>query len=258
MLLAWLWPWFEQPLGPAFVEASGIIQDGDSLVITGDDADGFYFVCSGEALANVETAITPSLLKVFELADCPATAIGSADEARDLESVALLADGSHVVLSEDRRFLIRVNGLGITPTGGNPPWGPPGVVVARYPKAYREVGGRGLEGLAIRQRDAAGGYQIAVLWEGGYPGRAEKARRPRLLIHRSELTPVAQEVGHPLSEFELDVAVSGQEEPAGQRFRATDLVWRDPDGSGAGFIVLMGSHEGAGRNVYGWSAWTCR
>lgn len=79
-----------------FQEASGIVQNGASLIIVGDDAHGFYFVRIGDDLAKAETAITSSPLKVFGLADCPAIRFANADKATDLESIELPAGGSYV------------------------------------------------------------------------------------------------------------------------------------------------------------------
>ena len=109
----------------------------------------------------------------------------------------------------------------------------------RLPPHFEEVCGRGLEGLAVRW--AAGLWQVAVVWEGGFystwrPGCDPPAAfaKPRVAI--LQWAP-GKGVAGPLREFELDVPVPDD----GERFRATDLVW---DGDGLLVLIASGNDKG--------------
>lgn len=115
----------------------------------------------------------------------------------------------------------------------------------QLPKRYKEVRGRGLEGLAVRWHQNR--WQVAVLWEGGFyklkkgADKTGKSTKPRVAI-------LTWRRGHGASaidrEFELDV----QAPAAGKRFRAPDLVWH-----GERLLVLLGSMaEGGGGFDHTW------
>lgn len=126
-----------------------------------------------------------------------------------------------LVLGEDGRSLAEMGGRSFV-----------------LPERYKEVCGRGLEGLALRWDGAA--WRIAVLWEGGfyepegqYDGRAcpppERFAQPRIALLRWRPGAGTNGIDR---EIELDVP-----RPAtGERFRAPDLVW-----DGDGFLVLLSS-----------------
>ncbi|MEM7022835.1 MAG: hypothetical protein AAF637_09590 [Pseudomonadota bacterium] len=98
---------------------------------------------------------------------------------------------------------------------------------------FEEVGGRGLEGLAVRWRN--GSWQVVVSLEGGFfdwkssrSGEVEKPKVAWFTWHRGEGCGTAPEV------ISLDVP-----KPSGkQRFRAPDLVW-----AGDHLLVLLTSTD---------------
>ncbi|TLU66146.1 hypothetical protein FE810_05345 [Thalassotalea litorea] len=152
----------------------------------------------------------------------------------DFESIDVLADGEVIVLSERLRSLVSDKGT-----------------IISYPSRFGEYAQAGLEGLASRPTPGErGSYDIAVLWEGGYPiarflpaeiAPPTRALRPVVILH----TLVNGVVPKPSKEVVLNTDSLSkwvdQKEPKGQephafRFRAPDLVWhRD------GFIVLLSS-----------------
>jgi hypothetical protein len=208
-------------------EPSGVARAGDHLLIVGDDEHGALFdlpLPPGERSATRIPFDTRILKRV------PFT---SWELALDLEGVAILADGRTVVLSEARRAILDELGL-----------------VATYDHPFAEFAGRGLEGLAVRHR-SADSSRIAVLWEGGYPNpEITPLPLPVVVVHDlapGERRKLVRE-REALAVAELDVPIPVGSEPAAQRFRAPDLVWRDWDENGArgeGFIVLLSSAPGA-------------
>ncbi|MDP6352794.1 MAG: hypothetical protein QF926_07000 [Alphaproteobacteria bacterium] len=106
---------------------------------------------------------------------------------------------------------------------------------------YREICGRGLEGLAVRW--GGGAWDVAVLWEGGFfepdrpgcgpPGEFAKPRVALLEWVGGKGTD------GPYRSFTLDVPLPGD----GQRFRAPDLVWDDNR-----LLVLLAATDAADRN----------
>jgi hypothetical protein len=158
----------------------------------------------------------------------------SGNLAIDLESVDLLADGRVALLSERLRALVGDEGI-----------------LAEYDRELAELGGRGLEGLAVRPL-AGGGSRIAVLWEGGYTDQAERGGQwiqpgpflPLVFIH--DLPKLASAGRVRLADgqrVELKVPVLPGREPEAQRFRAPDLVWCKLAGGEWGFLVLLSSQN---------------
>ncbi|NNE09648.1 MAG: hypothetical protein HKN20_13895 [Gemmatimonadetes bacterium] len=226
-------------------EASGIARAGDELLIVGDEEAGVYYrfpiprelpdstARSGAAgPRGFRIPLHPENLKRITW--------NQGAVAIDQESIGVLADGRVVILSERLRAL----------------WGADGVI-AEYPGALAETGGRGLEGLAIR-RDPLGGSRVAVLWEGGYPSfrglpaalrnaAGRSAMNPVIVTHRIESGErgITVTEGPDVVRIELHVPhpASG-DEPVAQRFRAPDFTWyRFPDTPGEewGFLVLLSS-----------------
>jgi|GEM_PF-3438118 len=106
----------------------------------------------------------------------------------------------------------------------------------KFPKAYKEICGRGLEGLAVRKADT--GWEVAVLWEGGFYDTRKKKCDPPGVFAKPKVAIVFWSPGKgtegPVKEFELDVPELGN----GERFRAPDLVWHDDE-----LLVLLASED---------------
>lgn len=137
-----------------------------------------------------------------------------------------------IVLSEDQARVLDDKGAGFT-----------------LPAAYREVCGRGLEGLAVRWN--AEEYEVAVAWEGGFyapPGadtdceaKRGQWRNPRVAL--IDWTPAEGAISIK-KEFELQVPQPSVEE----RFRAAALVWE-----GEALLVLLRSQNADdNRFLYHW------
>jgi len=211
-------------------EMSGIARAGDRLVVVGDDDSEICLLDPGAMDARGMLAIPPDRIERVKIAF---------PEASDLEAVAVLADGRIVALSEDARAIYDAEGL-----------------VARWDDTLAEWGGRGLEGLAVRP-EPDGGSRVAVAWEGGYPDcrslpasapddACGHARLPRVVVHRipAGARELELDPAEALVDIELRVPMLPGDEPCGQRFRATDLLWIDlPDGA-EGFLVLISSLAG--------------
>ncbi len=228
-------------------EASGIARSHDELLIVGDEEAGvFYRFPIPNDLPDSTTdsdseADGPRGFRIpLHPENLKRVTWNQGAVAIDQESIGVLADGRVAILSERLRAL----------------WGEDGVI-AEYPGALAETGGRGLEGLAIR-RDARGGSQVAVLWEGGYPSfgglppalrdaAGRSAMNPIIVTHRIESGERGIVVGEGPDERRIELQVphpASGDEPAAQRFRAPDFVWyRFPDTPGDewGFLVLLSS-----------------
>jgi hypothetical protein len=102
----------------------------------------------------------------------------------------------------------------------------------QFPNRFKEVCGRGLEGLALRWN---GGWEVAAVWEGGFyePDCEAPAdfARPRVVIFRWQR---GQGTQGPDREFDLDVPRLDDKE----RFRAPDLTW-----DGNNLLVLLSSQS---------------
>ena len=212
-------------------EASGITRAGDRLLVVSDHEPGVYYSCPLAGATPPRLPIDPTRLARHRIS-------GSA-EASDLESIGVLADGRIVLISEDLVALVDADGM-----------------VARYDERWAELGGRGVEGLAVRSLPD-GSSRVAIGWEGGYPearflprNLRERLRgrawRPRVLVH--DLAPGQRDLtvgpDETITDVELLVPEPPGEEPAAQRFRLPDLVWhRWPvDGEEQwGFIALLSS-----------------
>jgi hypothetical protein len=217
-------------------EASGVVRIEDALYVVGDHeaATIYRLPLRPEDIPAPGTAasiaLDPQRLEEIRWPDT--------ESLQDLEAVGQLADGRMVVLSEDQAAIADQKGP-----------------VVSYGSSMQEVGGRGLEGLAVRAL-ADGTSRIAVLWEGGYPGGAAPtaAFRPALQVYdlpsgKKDRTLTAAEA---MLRVELETPLPAGTEPWAQRFRAPDLVWYrfpGPDGSDSedgvwGFLVLLSSGWG--------------
>lgn len=112
---------------------------------------------------------------------------------------------------------------------------------------YKEICGRGLEGLAVRWNNDK--WEVAVLWEGGFfvPKKCKNWRgewsKPKVAIFYW-VPSVGATDAH--IEFQLEVNKQGKE-----RFRAPDLVW-----DGDGLLVLLSSmNEDDNRWSHTWLQW---
>ncbi|MGQ0720965.1 MAG: hypothetical protein ACT4PE_05235 [Candidatus Eiseniibacteriota bacterium] len=210
-------------------EASGVVRLGDDLFVVGDhESDTYYRVrlAPGE---GGRIRLSPERLE--------RRSVGPGAFAADLEAIGVLADGRLVVLSERLAALLDARGL-----------------VAGYGRDVAELGGRGVEGVAVRALPGAAS-RVAVLWEGGYPEVAilpaalrERAKGvamlPLIVVHDLPAGARSVEVGAEARLVQLDVPRPPGEEPTAQRFRAPDLVWhrlRSDDPESWGFIVLLSS-----------------
>lgn len=201
-------------------EASGLVRTREGLAFVGDEDAGQVFHVN----LNPTEVLLMTSGQSLPVDTVRAEQFGG-PLALDLESIDVLPDLRMVVLSERLRVLL-------TQTG----------VIAEYPDVMSDIGGRGLEGLAIRQDG-----RIAALWEGGHfdpaklPSqvagsnvRVSGPAKPLLCVHalvRDRITacPNGDSV------VVLDVPAAPVES---QAFRAPDLVWNK---SGDGFIVLLTS-----------------
>jgi hypothetical protein len=212
-------------------EASGVVRRGDRLLVVGDHEPGTYYSCPVPAGAGPTLALRPDRLRRHRIAGGP--------YALDLESIDLLADGRLVLLSERLGALLGER-----------------EIVGTYDLSLGEIGGRGLEGLAVRDL-GNGRSRVAVLWEGGYPeadrlpgpvrdGLCESAFSPVVFVHDVDPGDVDREflAGRDGREIALAVSRPPGPEPWAQRWRAPDLVWYrgERDGREAwGFLVLLSS-----------------
>ena len=211
--------------------ASGIARAGSDLIIVGDDTRGTLF--RYRLQADDWPSGSGPLLAEIEIASAMTERFGGTG-AFDLESVDVLADGRIVVLSETLKALLARES-----------------VVAVYPDPMGEIGGRGLEGVAVR-----GDGKIAGLWEGGFfspeylptwiagTGKIQGGPMKALLcVHplpadaRKEVCPRGKGV------VTLQLPATPD---ATQAFRATDLVW---SADGQSLIVLLSSTN-AGTAVF--------
>jgi len=200
-------------------EPSGVQRSGDRLLVVGDGEPGTYYSLPAPVDPGATVALDPASLSRHVLSGNP--------HATDLEAVGVLADGRVVLLSEDLHSLLDDRG-----------------VVATY-EDLDEMGGRGCEGLAIRDL-GNGTSRVAVLWEGGYPESGPGAWTPRIFVHDvpAGASGLTVSPGNALAEVRLHLPLPAGAEPRAQRFRCPDLVWhrlRDDDADSWGFIVLMSS-----------------
>ncbi len=217
-------------------EASGVVRDGDRLLIVGDHEPGTYYTAELSPDDPAPAGDDPPGRIPLGKSRLTRHRIPAGDYAMDLESIEVLTDGRVVLLSERLGALVDAEGL-----------------VAVYGSGFAELGGRGAEGLAARPMPG-GTSRVAVLWEGGYPvgpstptgARAfldGHALKPRVIVH--DIAPGERGIGldpdQAAVDVELQVPVPPGVEPSAQRFRAPDLVWHRLDGDEWGFLVLLSS-----------------
>ena len=212
---------------PLIKEASGIARSGEKLLVVADGDLGNYYEYDISNLRSRHIVISD------------AERLHSKQVVKeklyvDLEGIEVLADGEVIVLSERLRSLLSDKGT-----------------IISYPSRFGEYAQAGLEGLASRPTQGVmGSYDIAVLWEGGYPikqflpaevSSVTSALRPIVIIH----TLINGVVPRPITEVVLNTDSLSKwvdkKEPKGKephafRFRAPDLVWHKD-----GFIVLLSS-----------------
>lgn len=227
-----------QDSGRVIKEASGITRNGDELLIVGDDASGRYYEYDIPEYSYKIIPIDPAKVREVKLP--------GAELADDLEAIGILADGRVAVLSELLHSLIA------KPDTDSKRY----TIVAYYNKSFTEFGNRGLEGIAIK-REKKDKSKIAVLWEGGYPVSnlipdelqgcaARKALKPRIVIHEIKSNKKAKKSKQ--QSFTLDVPVP-DDDPFGQRYRGSALVWFNGADSNEGndcLIVLLQSENSPG------------
>ena len=225
-------------------EASGIVVKDSSFLIVGDDTPGTYFKY------NIREQDKPSgkgpLLSRIEIDKAEEKKLGGG-LALDLESVDFFQDGRIAVISERLNALVMESGI-----------------AADYPSNMAEVGGRGIEGLAISSAD-----RIATLWEGGYfnpkdlPDKIPNVGRtscgplnPIVCIHdlpdpdEDDDLSVCKPNGKNNYNDEIIVLMVPNAPDPSQAFRATDLVWSADNKS---IIVLLSSTDSAnGAFRYKW------
>jgi len=227
-LIIYLLPTFSTAgLDPILVGASGIVRQGNTLLIAADKVPGAYFQYDLEDEKGPAIPLQPQNLHY--------RIIPQADLSLDLEGINILADGRIVVLSEALYALINEKGI-----------------VAQYPDSFTEFGGLGLEGVAARPNPDQSSA-VAVVWEGGYPEpekipfqikemAREIAFKPLILLNRIPKNETLQHLrNNDLTIVELQVARPEGTEPEAQRFRAPDLVWYKLSEEEWGFIVLLSS-----------------
>lgn len=251
-------------------EVSGVVvdrdrKDGRPLVLVADESPGVYFSCKdGETPAGLK--IKPPLAKHFPITDCLENVIKNASVATDFESIAIIKPGEYLILSESLRALIVGHGETNSPTKSV---SSAGQLKVQYYNTFGEIGGRGLEGLAIRvNNEKPSNFDVAALWEGGYPEEKRMVeqlgeitlcelstckQKDLINFYRKDLKPVLVTFTSDLelnNNKVLDVKTKkpsdlGREtrihvpapatrlkpdDLATQRFRAPDLVWSKPQG----------------------------
>ena len=212
-------------------QASGITRHKDHLLLVDDEIHGAYYKY---ALRGLEKDLIPidrnRLIRI---------SFGKAFHAQNLESIDVLADGRIVALSGRLRALVGVDGI-----------------IAEYDNIAAELGGIGLEGLAVHRINDDKSI-IAVLWEGGfisinavpmafYKHYGRHPLKPMIFLHKiynnSRLGGLED-----LDVIELQVPLE-QVNGETYHFRAPDLVWHHWRNSykneiESGFIVLLASES---------------
>ncbi len=207
--------------------ASGIARVGSDLIIVGDDTRSTLF--RYRLQADDWPSGSGPLLAEIEIASARTERFGGTG-AVDLEGVDVLADGRIVVLSETLKALITRDS-----------------VATIYPDPMGEIGGRGMEGVAVR-----GDGQVAGLWEGGF---FSPDYLPTWIADTGEIQSGPMRAllcVHPLPAVAKTEVCKGKDAvvplqlpatpDATQAFRATDLVWGE---DGKSLIVLLSSTNAA-------------
>lgn len=214
-------------------EPSGVIFHNGELLIVDDEHPGKIFhyditkVNKGQGYFKLNLPTKSIVQKIY-----------NGSFLYDLESIDIFSkEGQVVVLSEQLNALVSVN---------------TGELIVQFPSKLSPIANRGLEGLAIKSTpEKDGKYQVAVVWEGGYPWM-DKLPPKYSAIERKHNDPY-------FAVFDIDPAVKYDltlddatsrgllvtpkdldklDEPDAQRFRASDLVWYKD-----GFIVLLVSEN---------------
>ncbi len=143
--------------------------------------------------------------------------------------VEVSPDGKELwlVLGEDKRRLADLSG-------------------GRYklPKKFKEVCGRGAEGLALRWHH--GTWQAAVLWEGGFYDPDKKGKKcKKASYHRPKVAILRWQPGRGSKridrQFKLKMSKLHERANDNEKFRAPDLVW-----NGNRLLVLLNSADTEG------------
>lgn len=204
-------------------ECSGIVRQNMNLIIVGDESPGTAYIYK---LPDDLRPRTGPLLHQFSIDSDVHREVGGA-LAIDLESVEVLPNGKIVAISERLHALVGDSRI-----------------LVEYPDLMGEIGGKGLEGLAISLSG-----KVAALWEGGYfePNKLPPAAgcswtcpmKPLLCIHE---LPSGTGVIRPNN---ADVVALNVPSPPDltQSFRAPDLVWASEDE----LIVLLSSTDAANK-----------
>ena len=203
--------------------ASGIVRDGDDLLIVGDRSSRTVY---RYRLQQADyPAGTEPLLAQIEMSELLLQPMRDGF-APDAESIDLLDSGEVVILSEQLGALVTNEG-----------------VLKNYSPVLNTIAGRGLEGLAIYNNS-----QLAALWEGGFfrsiflPSTILGAgdlsagpMKPLLCLHSLD----QQSSAPACADGEGIVVLQVPDTPlATQIFRAPDLVWQV---DGSELIVLLSS-----------------
>jgi len=218
---------------PNSIEASGITGYGDYVIFVTDNQPGAYFKYGPVAKGTTQFLLEGDKLSLVKFP--------GAELAYDLEEIDVLGDGRIVLLSERLRMLIGESG-----------------VITHYEDQLAEVGGKGLEGLAVRSEGSTN--VIAVLWEGGYfeydniplpltktysEDSLRKSFYPLVFVHNlSFKSSSSKKIGMTKDVKTISLLTPRDSlEPKAQRYRAPDLVWYKMSENEWGFIVLLNSND---------------
>lgn len=209
-------------------EASGIVKSGNALLLVDDERPGGYFRVS---LPRIPLSrIDPQAAKFIHLRN--------SSLALDLEGIAVLADDRVVVLSERPRALVSDGGL-----------------VWEYGEVLSEVGGMGLEGVAVTAL-ADSSSEVAVVWEGGYlrgstvPPPLRQAldtiiADPVVFIHRIRAHAKWDALVRD-STATVTLHLPRLDHPTrATTFRVPDIVWHTPQHGQRQLIALLNSFDRA-------------
>ena len=207
------------------VELSGIAYHKGELAVVGDESGWVYYRFKSDPKVNTSFELKSVDKKIKPVKN------GIKDVDVDLESIDFTPNGEIVVLSEKHASIWNENGL-----------------LMQYSNEYKELAGRGLEGIAITKSDNSDyDWQSVAVWEGGYlekrkmpdsldGERLRKSFQPILLHHYGGAQDASKSSKVKVVELEMDLAnywlndISGiYGEPHAFRFRVPDLVWYKGD-----------------------------
>ncbi|WP_422104464.1 hypothetical protein [Winogradskyella sp.] len=213
-------------------EASGVARLNDTLYIVSDNTNGEYYKYSLRGLGSSIRLVLDDTTKLKK----ENLEFGKLE--LDLESIAILGNKVAVVSERNRSLLLKNS------------------VLKTYPETFTEFANRGIEGLAIKTIDQSkGNYEIAAIWEGGYPNKEDisiglgcydfnKSMSPYIIIDvikSNKMTKSTRIIELKMDEINKDIDEKSKDyiEPFANRLRAPDLVWYKD-----GFIVLLSSETG--------------